>query len=434
VSTPQSAAPAPQPAQRTREERDLERLAEAKRQYEELRPVVARRLAGLDAHAAGTWGGDEFAQAKLRYADADAAFGRREYDIALAKLRETDSDLQATLTKQAGALASALDAGRDAIEAGDAAGATRQYALALKIDASSAVAARGLKRAASLDEVRRLLAEATGLEGEGKTEAAVAAYRKALQLDPDAGSARAGLARLQSEAAANAFAAAVADGLAAISRKDYPAARAAFQRADRIRPGAPEVQDGLAQVERALGDRSLASHLEAAQRAEREERWRDALDGYRKALQVDANLLAAQQGVERAEPRAMLDAELAAYLARPERLFSSEVRGAAKSVLQRASSIPSPGPLLTRQVGEVSALLAAAETPVRVAIASDNQTEVTIYRIGKLGTFERKDMELMPGKYTVVGTRAGFRDVRRELTILPGQPAPSLEIRCEEQI
>jgi hypothetical protein len=149
---------------------------------------------------------------------------------------------------------------------------------------------------------------------------------------------------------------------------------------------------------------------------------------------VDANLLAAQQGVERAEPRAMLDAELAAYLARPERLFSSEVRGAAKSVLQQARSIPSPGPLLTRQVSEVSALLAAAETPVRVAFASDNQTEVTIYRIGKLGTFERKDMELMPGKYTVVGTRAGFRDVRRELMILPGQPAPSLEIRCEEQI
>jgi tetratricopeptide (TPR) repeat protein len=428
------AAPAPQAAPRTAEEPDLERLAEAKQQYEALRPVVARRLTGLDSRAAGTWGGEDFARAKLRYSEADAAFGRRAYDVALAALRETDAASQATEKRLAGALASALAAGHAAIEAGDAAGASRQYELALKIDPASASARHGLKRAASLNEVRALLAEAGGLEREGKGEDAAAAYRKALQLDPDAVGARAALARLQSEAAGNAFAAAIAEGLAAISRRDYAAARAAYQRAGRIRPGAPEVQDGLAQVERALGDRSLAAQLEAAQRAEREERWRDALEEYRKALQADPNLLAAQQGVERAEPRAMLDAELAAYLARPERLFSGEVRGAAKSVLQRAVAVPSPGPLLARQVNEVSALVAAAETPVRVAIASDNQTEVTIYRIGKLGTFERKDMELMPGRYTVVGTRAGFRDVRRELTILPGQSPPSLVIRCEEQI
>jgi hypothetical protein len=69
-----------------------------------------------------------------------------------------------------------------------------------------------------------------------------------------------------------------------------------------------------------------------------------------------------------------------------------------------------------------------------VALASDNQTEVTIYRVGKLGIFDRKDMELLPGRYTVVGTRAGFRDVRRELTVLPGREAPVLVIRCEEQI
>ena len=43
-------------------------------------------------------------------------------------------------------------------------------------------------------------------------------------------------------------------------------------------------------------------------------------------------------------------------------------------------------------------------------------------------------MELLPGRYTVVGTRAGFRDVRREVTIMPGHEPPALVIRCEEQI
>jgi hypothetical protein len=72
---------------------------------------------------------------------------------------------------------------------------------------------------------------------------------------------------------------------------------------------------------------------------------------------------------------------------------------------------------------------------MRVALASDNLTEVTIHRVGRLGTFERKDMELLPGRYTVVGVRPGYRDVRRQLDLLPGREAPPpLTIRCEEPI
>jgi hypothetical protein len=99
-----------------------------------------------------------------------------------------------------------------------------------------------------------------------------------------------------------------------------------------------------------------------------------------------------------------------------------------------AKRVAAPGPVLTGQVSTVERLIADAETPMRVALASDNQTEVTIYRVGRLGAFERKDMELLPGRYTVVGVRPGYRDVRRELTLLPGSAAPTLVIRCEEPI
>jgi hypothetical protein len=78
--------------------------------------------------------------------------------------------------------------------------------------------------------------------------------------------------------------------------------------------------------------------------------------------------------------------------------------------------------------------LTQAETPIRVALASDNATEVQIYRIGKLGLFQHRDLELMPGRYTVVGTRQGYRDVRKELNVLPGAPPPALVVRCEEPI
>jgi tetratricopeptide (TPR) repeat protein len=416
--------------------RDLQQLAEARRAFEELRPAVGDRLKGLEARAAGEWGGDRFARGKRALVQADAAFGRRAYGAALAQLRAVDADLAATEQQAAAQLRAALAAGAAALDSGDAGAARRQFERALAIDPGNAAARRGLGRAGTLDEVRKLLAEAASLEQQGAATAtaAAAAYRKALQLDREATPARQGLARLEAQATGGAFAVAMSQGLESLARRDYVAARAAFERAGRLRPGAPEVAEGLAQVERGLADRSITSHLDAAQQAERAERWSQALVEYRRALELDRNLLAARQGVERAEPRAMLDAELAAIIDRPERLFSSEVRGGARTTLQQARAVPAPGPVLVRQIEAVDRLLAAAETPVRVALSSDNVTEVTIYRIGPLGSFERKDVELLPGRYTVVGVRAGYRDVRREITLMPGREAPTVVIRCEEPI
>jgi serine/threonine protein kinase len=428
---PVTASPPPKPSG---ESRDLARAAESKRQLEELRPAVAERLAALEKRAAGSWAGEPFARGKQAFVDADAAAGRREYESALGLLQSADRDLRAVEQAWPGRLREALAAGSAALLAGNGVEARRQFELAARIDTANAAAKRGLERVTTLDEVRGLLAQAAEYERTGQSAAAQAAYRKALQLDPDTAAAREALVRIETRATSEAFNGAVAEGLAAASRKDYAAARAAYERAGRIRPGATEVREGLEQVERALGDRSIDAHLEAARRAEREERWSDALAEYRQALKIDANLLPAQQGVELAEPRAMLDAELDAYLEKPEKVFSSEVRGAARAAIAKARTVPDPGPALQRKTRELEQLVAAAETPVRVAIASDNRTEVTIYRVGKLGAFERKDMDLLPGRYTVVGTRNGFRDVRRELTIVPGREPPALVIRCEEQI
>ena len=428
------AAPAEPPPAPAEPARDLERLAAAKRDFEELRPTVAQRLAGLETRSAAVWGGAAFARGKGAVSEADAAFGRREHEAALASLRAADADLAATEKLAAQQLSAALSAGTAALEQGDAATARGQFERALQIEPGNAVAKRGLERTATLGEVLATLAEARAAEDRGDGAAAESAYRKALALDRDTRAARDGLARLQAQAGNAAFAAAMSQGLDGLARRDYAAARAAFERAGRIRPGAPEVADGLAQVERALGDRTLAAHVEAAQQAERGELWAEALAEYRKALGIDRNLALAQQGVERAEPRAMLDAELKAYLDRPERLFSPDVRAAARTAVARARGFGEPGSALGRQIAAVEDLITAAETPQRVALTSDNQTEVTVYRVGRIGTFERKELELLPGRYTVVGMRDGFRDVRREFTLLPGGEAPTLAIRCEEPI
>jgi tetratricopeptide (TPR) repeat protein len=291
-----------------------------------------------------------------------------------------------------------------------------------------------MKRARVLDDVLRETATGSRAEQAGDAAAAMAAYQRALQLDPATRAARDGIARLQARATGDAFAAAMSQGLSALARKDYATARTAFERAGRIRPGSPEVADGLRQIEQAGRTRDLGATLARARAAEKEERWADALAAYRDALKSDPTLLDGQQGVDRCEPRAMLDAQLQTYLERPERLFGQEGRASARNVLAQAQGVTAPGPRLSAQVQRLGQLLQQAETPIRVALTSDNLTDVQIYRVGRLGAFEHRDLELMPGRYTVVGTRNGYRDVRKEFSLLPGAPPPEVVIRCEEPI
>ena len=69
-----------------------------------------------------------------------------------------------------------------------------------------------------------------------------------------------------------------------------------------------------------------------------------------------------------------------------------------------------------------------------VQFESDNQTNVVIYKVGTLGVFGSRTLELRPGPYVVVGTRDGYRDVRRNIRVDPAGNMPPVVIRCEEAI
>jgi tetratricopeptide (TPR) repeat protein len=243
-----------------------------------------------------------------------------------------------------------------------------------------------------------------------------------------------GVNRVSARLAGDAFASAMARGFADLGSGNYAAARAAFESAGKIRPNAPEVANALKQVEQDERTQTIAGKLEAARAGESREQWADALQLYRDILALDSTVAAATEGVARVQPRATLNEQLEVYLTQPERLFSSPVRTAARDTLQRAAAIQNPGPLLNQQVAKLREWLARAEVPVQVALQSDNLTQVTIHRIGALGAFEQRSLELAPGEYTVLGTRPGYRDVRRQIMVVPGTALPPIVIRCEDKI
>ena len=421
-------APAP------KKEIDFAALAKAKQAAEELRAGVDERLQKLDARAVTQWGGEEINRARALLAAGDQHVSAREYVEAEQKFNEIVPLLDTLEHRAPTVLAEQLKGGAQALQEGRSADAKAAFELATKIEPANQVAARGLKRAGTLDQVLGLLTTAEGQEKEGNAAAAAENFRKALALDGEAVRATQGLARISSRQAADVFAASMARGYTALAAANYSQAREAFEAARRIRPDATEIPQALRQIEQEQRTGAISVKLQNAQALEAKEKWADALKEYRAVLELDSTVAAANDGVARASPRAKLNEQLEMYLTQPERLFSQAVRAAAKETLSRAGGIASPGPVLSQQVKTLGEWLARADVPVPVAIQSDNLTQVTIYRVGALGTFEKRSLELPPGSYTVVGTRPGYRDVRREISVMPGAAPDPVVIRCEDKI
>jgi hypothetical protein len=133
-------------------------------------------------------------------------------------------------------------------------------------------------------------------------------------------------------------------------------------------------------------------------------------------------------------PRVQLDAQVDGLLASPQRLWTEKGRTAARSAIASAADAAPPKDLLAAKAARLAAMIESAETPVRLRLESDGFTEVVIYRVGRMGVFERREVELLPGRYAVVGTRPGYRDVRREVEIPPGSVPEPVLVRCEEPI
>ena len=100
------------------------------------------------------------------------------------------------------------------------------------------------------------------------------------------------------------------------------------------------------------------------------------------------------------------------------------------------------GPLEVRRAGtnvwlqikRLDTLLRQANTTVAVTLRSDQETEVLVYKVARLGRFTEQQLTLRPGTYTALGTRNGYRDVRQSFTITADNTPAPVTIICTDPI
>jgi hypothetical protein len=151
-------------------------------------------------------------------------------------------------------------------------------------------------------------------------------------------------------------------------------------------------------------------------------------------MRIDPSAAFARTGLARAEERVKLHGQFDHYLDKPSRLYSAAPLANAQKLLAAAGTAPRDEPQLETKITRLRGLVEAAAKPVRVTLDSDGETSVVIYHVGRLGKFDHHQLDLRPGDYTVVGSRPGYRDVRKVIRVRPGASLPPVLIRCEEAI
>ncbi|MEX2258103.1 MAG: protein kinase [Woeseia sp.] len=392
------------------------------------------RLERLRYRGIERWGGQEYLDAVDRYAAGDEAYLAKNYESAHDHYSAASRMLEPLFDRIDDEFRRALGEARAAFEARDFREAIRLYDLAVTITPGNAAAEQGLERARNLEDVLALTER--GLEFEKVLELAAArrAFENALELDPAWQPAADALDRVEVAIVNLRFEQLMTEGFDALASGALDSARAAFNAAKSLKSGSQQPVDGLLQVdqeERLARIRSLEAR--AASQVDNEQ-WEAAVDTYREALAVDPDLQFAKEGLQLASERVALHSRLQQFIEEPDSLSQPRTMQAATDLLLAMSRITPAGPRLNDQKEQLSRLLKRAATPLTVELVSDNKTHVSIFQVGKLGTFENRQLDLRPGTYVAVGSRPGYRDVRLEFRVAPEVDIEPIVVECEEPI
>ena len=392
------------------------------------------RVRTLETRAVQRWGGAPWRRAEQAYADGDAAYIAKEFTVASEKYEEAFDALEPLLGQVDQIFRTTLADAETALENGDTSEALRLYDLAVAISPSHGPAKAGLARARNLDEVLSLTEQGLALERDLEFAAAVQSFERAIELDPEWEVAKSGLQRVRGKINELEFDQRMTEGLTALAENDYLGARAAFRMAQALQPASPEPADGLLQVDQGIRLGNISALEQQAGSHEANEQWQDSADAYARILELDANLAFAQEGLTRSREMMALHKTLDDYIAEPDSLSAPRTMQAATKLVVDITRMPNVGSRLAEQRDELSRLLKRAATPLTVQLLSDNVTDVSIYKVGKLGSFTATELNLRPGTYVAVGIRPGYRDVRLEFRVAPEEDMQPIVVLCEERI
>ncbi len=380
------------------------------------------------------WGMEKWEDVLIVQQEGDSAFIEQQYDLSAGRYREALqmlSDLEISIPD---VLTNALKMGQSSILSGNENDAIANFEIALAIDGNNIEAKLGLDRALKLDQVLERTQRGQTEFAMGSYEPAIQSFEDALLIDPDWEPAINGLAQSKQSYADNLFQESLSKGYRSLNDESFDEAESLFDQALSIRPNSEEALQALDE----LNLKRIASLTKSLKYkgliAEVNEEWNQAKGFYQEILVIDANLEEVKESLSRVESRILLEAEMKSIIARSDAYNDNKVLGQAQALLETAKSIERIGPKMEESIQKLDSLIQIALIPIEVIFESDQFTEVTIFKVDQMGTFQQKIVSLRPGIYTARGSRKGFKDETIRFRVDPNKQNQRVEIICNKKI
>ncbi|WP_020411897.1 tetratricopeptide repeat protein [Microbulbifer sp. SSSA007] len=411
--------------------------AEIMQQRREVQKILQDILAlkeELKERKVELWAYEEFYAAEDLALKADSLYRKRQFMPALEKYQESLQALEVLRDGIPERIEIHLAEGERALESGDLDSATEAFKLTLIISEKHPRGLRGLERTDKLPLAWWKFTEGKSAYLDSDLDLAKKSLKESLSSDPQTKPAKKLLAKVEQEITERDYKNAMSAGYAAIADKKFDSAKKHFNQASKLKPEAKAPGIGLKQAKNGAEQAKIEELLTHARDQEKQENWHKALQSYTTLVKKDASLVAAVTGKARATARAQLDDQMQDLLKDPLTLGEGKRNHFARKVLSDARKLNSQTPRLAQQIEDLEDALTKALIPMPVRFKSDRSTSVTIYHVGRLGYFDQREIALKPGRYTAIGTRDGYRDVRREFIVKPGKPVTEVVIQCAEKI
>jgi tetratricopeptide (TPR) repeat protein len=388
----------------------------------------------LEENNAELWAGERFMGGINHVSTGDELYKKKYFAEANEAYQQALDSFNPLYEKIKTVYQENIARGINALDTGDFILALAAFKTASLFIDESGQAALGLERTQKLNEVFFHIEQGNEMLNEGHLIDAKAAYQTALEIDPDTKIAQRKLKKTNLLIAEKRFNTFMSAGYAALDQQDFTNALKQFNNALRIKPNASAGKTALQQTRYQATTIDIAYTLKKAAISETNEQWQTAIDLYSNALKLEKNLAEAQSGKLRAQQNLVINQRLDKILSRPERLSDERIHEEANAYYNKISQLDKQGPILTNQLSELENLLQVSATPVKIQLQSDNLTDVIVYKVGKMGLFETRELSLRPGKYVVVGRRAGYRDVRIEFYVSHDTSKQTVRITAKDEV
>ena len=408
----------------------LERASEAVRaiitEFVQYQDEIERNQYGTEDHK-------ETERAILERANkADLLFSDRRFDEAGSEYEQALQDIKQLLDDMNTEFDHWVEQGTEALQARDFDTSLDAWSRAQAIKPLNQDVQNKLARVQLLPEINELIRESDRAKRREDWVQALEHLNEVTLLDP----LTPGIADRREELLERITSQDLNDALTAgyeqLAGNDFGSAEQIFEEILGDYPDNTAAQTGLQQVRRArLAQKIETLRIEGLEKENLLD-MRGALKVYDEALALDDSLQFATEGRERVFEIISVVNDMNNILQDPHSLSDDEAFDEAKETLKTAQSHRGHGEEFDKLLDGFGDLVSYAGTQLTVVLISDEQTEVTLTTSHRIGSFQRHELTLRPGRYTLHGSRDGWVDIRKEFIVQTEMDPVS--IICEEQI